>query len=66
MFLIQRFVFYQQSKHLQQTKTNKGHNNFLGTGYLVEIPRIRNTRYFTRHTLYFELKGVKNLVFQDF
>ena len=54
--LINRFVSQLQSNYLQQTKTIKGHNNLLGTGYLVEIPSFRNTRYFTRNTQYFEFK----------
>ena len=42
-FSIPRFVSQSLSKHLQHTKTTKGHNNLLCSGYLVEIPSFRNT-----------------------
>ena len=41
---------------MQQIKITKGHNNLLGTGYLVEIPSFRNI----------QIQDVKNLVFQNF
>ena len=31
-------------------KATKGHNYFLITGYLVEIPSFKNTRYFVQNT----------------
>ena len=33
-------MLFIQSKHLQQIKITKRHNNILVTGYLVEIPSI--------------------------
>ena len=50
---------------MQQTKTTKGHNDLLGTGYLVEIPSFRILGI-SLEIPSISNSGVKNLLFQNF
>ena len=43
-------LFFTVQTFAKKTKTIKGHNYLLGTGYLVKIPIFHNTRYFAWDT----------------